>query len=72
MCQDWRERAEQGQLLLHLLANVPFSIISDPGKMPPGWGHPFVSRGRRQEEVHVQEKKQVELPEVSSTEQRAG
>lgn len=46
LCQDWRERAEPGQLLLHLLADAPFSIISNPGKMPSSWGHPFVSRGK--------------------------
>lgn len=46
LCQDRRERAEPGQLLLHLLADAPFSIISNLGKMPPSWGHPFVSRGK--------------------------
>lgn len=31
-------------LLIHGLADLPLSIISSLGKMPPGWGETFVSR----------------------------
>lgn len=52
-------------LLLHCLADVPYSIISNPGKMPPGLGTALCVK--REEAERSAEEKQVNC-EVSSRE----